>query len=131
MCDVCMKHGANGRWYLNAKNYLKETYYEAGSVEYLTTFWSKLERLYMNKTYRLLDIGWVSEKINTPILGRILKGFTKWGFKKEKHLNLNAAQGHYGCVVPLDESKMIVQEMAGDVIIKAICPCKYFKVKSI
>jgi NAD-dependent dihydropyrimidine dehydrogenase PreA subunit len=121
-----MKHGANGRWYLNAKNYLQETYDEAGAVDYLTELWSKLERMYVNKTYRIMNIKTVSEKLHVPILGRLLKGFANWGMRKEKHLNLNAAQGHYGCVVPLDESKMIVQEIASDTIIQAVCPCKHF-----
>ena len=123
---MCLKHGANGRWYLNAKNYLDETYEEAGAVEYLTELWSKLERMYVNKTYRIMNIRTVSEKLHIPILGRLLRGFANWGMRKEKHLNLNAAQGHYGCVVPLEESKMIVQEFASDKIIKAVCPCKHF-----
>ena len=125
MCDMCMKHGKNGKWYLNAKNYIKETYDATNSVEYLEDFWGNMERTNVQKVFKVMNMKWVSTKVKTPLLGRILKWYANRGFKKEKRLNTKAAQGHYGQVIPLEESQVIVREKA-QVVAKAICPCKYF-----
>ncbi|MBD3255199.1 MAG: 4Fe-4S dicluster domain-containing protein [Candidatus Lokiarchaeota archaeon] len=125
---MCLKHGANGKWYMNARNYLKQTYEDAGSYDYLEEFWGNIENSNLNKVYGLVNMKWMSKYVNTPIIGSILKWYANKGFLKDgrsKKLNINAAQGHFGQVIPLEDSKIIVQEKA-DLVVKAICPCKFF-----
>ncbi|MFX0188824.1 MAG: ATP-binding protein [Candidatus Hodarchaeota archaeon] len=128
MCKMCLKHGVAGKWYFNAKNYLKKTAEEANAYEYLEETWGTWERAYVRKVFGILNMRGASRHANTPILGRIIKWYANRGFLKDgrkKHLNLNATQGHFGQVIPLEEAKIIVREKA-DVVARAYCPCKYF-----
>ena len=129
ICDICAKHGAGRKWYLNAQNYLQETYDAADSVEYLTHIWGNLERAYVNKVFNIMNMKWMSKRVDVPILGKILKWYANRGFKKDgrkKKLRLSAVQGHLGQVVPLEEAKIILRELAGDTIVRGVCPCKFF-----
>lgn len=128
MCRICMKHGANGKWYMNAQNYIRETAEEANSFEYLEDLWGNMERGYSRKVHGLFDLKWVSKHVNTPFLGQFLKWYANRGFVKDgrtQRLNLDAAQGHFGQIITLRETKKIILEKAEEVV-KAICPCKYF-----
>lgn len=125
---MCMKHGANGRWYFNARNYLKETAEEAGSYEYLDELWGNLERSNLRKVYGIMSMKWMSKHVDTPLLGRLLKWYANRGFTKDgrtQHLNVTAAQGHFGQVLTLEDSKKIVLENV-ETIAKSICPCRFF-----
>jgi len=128
MCKFCEKHGAAGKWYLNSKNYLKETYEEANSLEYLEDLWGNLERLYTRKVYKLFNARGVSRHHKTPILGKLFRWYANRGFLKDgrkKKLNMDATQGHFGQVITLEEAKEILTQTA-PVVAKAMCPCKYF-----
>jgi len=128
MCKMCLKHGAAGKWYNNAKNYLKETAEAANSVEYLEYLWGNLERIYTNKIFGVMNMSGVSRNINKPILGRLIKWYANRGFLKDgrkKRLKLNATQGHFGQVITLEEAKFILTQKA-PVVVRAMCPCKYF-----
>ncbi len=128
MCQMCMKHGANGKWYMNAKNYIKETAEEANCSEYLEDLWGNMERAYSRKVHGLFNLKWTSRHVNTPFLGRMLKWYANRGFIKDgrtQRLNVEAAQGHFGQIITLEETKQIVLEKAEEVV-RAICPCKYF-----
>jgi ferredoxin len=123
-----MKHGANGRWYFNARNYLKETAEEVNAYEYLEEFWGNLERCNLRKVHGILNMKWMSKQVNTPLLGRFLKWYANRGFTKDgrtQRLNLKAAQGHFGQVLTLEEAKTIVLEKAPTVA-RALCPCRFF-----
>lgn len=124
MCQMCMRHGANGKWYLNARNYLKEAYEKGDSADYLEDLWGNIERAYLRKVFGVLSLKWMSTKTDVPVLGPLLKWYAQHGFEKEKRLRKSAWQGHYGQVLTLDESKTIVLEKA-QFVAKAICPCKY------
>jgi len=128
MCKMCMKHGAAGKWYLNAQNYLKETAVESNAYEYLEDLWGNLERAYLQKVYGLVNMKWVSKKIDSPLLGRVLKWYANKGFTRDgryKKLKPAANQGHVGQIITLDEAKTIVIEKA-ETVAKALCPCKHF-----
>ncbi|TFF90124.1 MAG: 4Fe-4S dicluster domain-containing protein [Promethearchaeota archaeon] len=128
MCKFCMEHGANGKWYDNARNYLEETYEEANSYEYLEDLWGNLERSNLRKVYGVMNMKWVSKNVNKPILGPLLRWYANRGFLKDgrtQKLNRDATQGHFGQVITVEEAKHVLIEKA-PVIIKAICPCKYF-----
>lgn len=129
MCKFCLKHGANGKWFNNAKNYLRETYEDAGAFEYIEELWGNLERVHVNKVYGLMNFRGVSRNVDKPVLGRILKWYANRGFLKDgtkKKLVLSAAQGHFGQVITLEEAKKVMTDFA-PVIVKGKCPCKYFK----
>jgi len=129
MCKFCLKHGAAGKWYNNSKNYLQETYDDAGASEYLEVAWGNLERAHFNKVYKLANFRGVSRNVKKPILGRLAKWYANRGFLKDgrkKRLKLNALQGHFGQVITLDEAKTIISQKA-PVIVKGNCPCKFFK----
>ncbi len=128
MCDFCLKHGANGKWFMNAKNYLRETYDEAGSFEYLEKLWGNMERSVVQKVYGIMNMSWVSKQVNKPIIGSLTKWYADRGFLKDgryKRLNIPATQGHFGQVVTPEEAKTILLKMA-PVVVRAKCPCKYF-----
>ncbi len=128
MCQICMKHGANGKWYMNARNYIRETADEVNSTEYLEDLWGNMERAYSRKVHGLFNLKWMSKKVDTPFLGRFLKWYANRGFIKDgktQKLNIDAAQGHFGQVITLSEAKQIVLEKAEEVV-RAICPCKFF-----
>ncbi len=129
MCDFCLKHGANGKWFDNAKNYLKETYDEANSYEYLEDLWGNLERGNIRKAYGIATMKWASTQINKPIVGSLVKWYANRGFqldgRKHKRLQMATAQGHFGQILTLDEARTILTKKA-PIVVKAYCPCKYF-----
>lgn len=128
MCDYCLKHGAAGKWYFNAKSYLRETYEEADSFDYLEELWGNLERSNIRKVFGVMNMRWVSKQVNKPILGRLVKWYANRGFLKDgrtQHLNKKATQGHFGQVITPEEAKLILTKTA-PVVVRAKCPCKYF-----
>jgi len=128
MCQMCLKHGAAGKWYLNAKNYMNEIYEDANSYEYLENLWGNLERSYVRKVYGLMNMSGLSKHANTPLIGKVLKWYANRGFLfdgTKKKINYAATQGHFGQVITINEAKTIVTEIA-PIIAKAQCPCKYF-----
>jgi len=128
MCKICENHGAKGKWYNNAKNYLKETAVEAHTYEYLEELWGNLERAYIRKVHGILNMKGLSKRANTPLIGRFLKWYANRGFMKDgrkKNLVLKAEQGHLGQVLPLEEAKFILREFVEEAAIY-YCPCKYF-----
>lgn len=128
MCKICAKHGASGRWYENARNYIDETYEEANAQEYLEELWGNLERSNVRKVYGILNMKRLAKYANTPILGSFLKWYANRGFLKDgrkKNLNRKATQGHLGQVITLEEAKSVLLQQA-PVIARAMCPCKYF-----
>jgi hypothetical protein len=49
LCKWCMKHGAGGKWYMNAKNYSNELAKEMNITEYETEQWRAFEQVYIRK----------------------------------------------------------------------------------
>lgn len=125
LCKWCLKHGANGKWYLNAKNYLKETSkgYDA-SKEYLEVLWGNLERIYLGKALGMSINNTISYRMKIPIMGRMIKWMVNRKITREKNPNPQIAEGHFGQVIPLEEAKIIATDLA-DVKVKALCPCRY------
>ncbi|MFX1515075.1 MAG: ATP-binding protein [Promethearchaeota archaeon] len=125
MCKWCLKHGAGGKWYLNAKNYLNETSKDYNdSREYLEVLWGNLERIYLGKTFGMSINNVISYRLKIPIIGRIIKRMVNSKIEKEKNPNPQIAEGHFGQVIPLEEAKIIVSDLA-DINAKVLCPCRY------
>jgi ferredoxin len=124
MCEWCKKHGAGGKWYLNAKNYTDELAKEIGAEEYLTVLWKNFERVYTQKHFGMSAKG-LKYKLQMPIFGRFLRWFMEYKIHKEKNLNPKDGDGHFAQVVPLEEAKLILnlasQNEGGIARVKCVC----------
>jgi len=121
-----MRHGANGKWYLNAKNYLtKESEKFEDVKDYMEVLWGNMERLYLAKA-KGARLNKVFELATSPVLGEEVKRLFDKSIEKTIDLNPDPriAEGHVGQVIPLEEAKIITMDLA-DVNIKAMCHCKY------
>jgi hypothetical protein len=80
LCDWCMKHGAGGKWYLNAKNYSNEVARELNLEQYLTDQWRMFETVFIRKIMGTSSIG-LGYKLKMPIVGRVIR----WNAEKMIH----------------------------------------------
>lgn len=125
MCKWCKKHGAGGKWYLNARNYTDELAREIGAEEYLTVLWRNFERIYIQRHFGITAKG-LKYKLQLPIIGRFLRWYTEYKIHRETHWNARDGDGHFGQVVPSEEAKLILQ-MAGNNeggIARVKCVCR-------
>jgi len=123
LCKWCLKHGAGGKWYLNAKNYLRETAESVDAFNYLEALWGNFEKIYIRKVLGISSKG-IDYKLKLPIIGRVARWYIQRGIEKERNQNPLTNEGHFGQVIPLEEAKRIVTEMA-DTVVRAICPCRW------
>ena len=127
MCKFCLQHGVNGKWYLNARNYLnKESERFEDTKDYLEVLWGNLERIYFGKTLGMSINNTISYKLKIPIIGKVIQGIINRKLSKVKNPNPIIAEGHFGQVIPLEEAKLITMELA-DTVVKATCPCRYMQ----
>ncbi len=127
MCDWCMKHGAGGKWYLNAKNYSNELAEAINAQEYLKEQWKAFEMVYIRRIMGItsIDLGY---KLQLPIIGRILRWSAERMIHSEgKHRNPVRADGHFGQVIPLEEAKIILGNLAAEPIIENYCMCRWMQ----
>ena len=54
MCDLCMKHGAGGKWYLNARHYSNEIVERYGLRDFLMEQYKNFEQVSMRKSMVLM-----------------------------------------------------------------------------
>ncbi|MHA1210950.1 MAG: hypothetical protein ACTSSH_00680 [Candidatus Heimdallarchaeota archaeon] len=57
MCDHCVKHGAAGKWYLNAKNYSNEIVEEYNLREFLMEQYLNFEQMSVRKQKGFSAVG--------------------------------------------------------------------------
>ncbi|MCS7096734.1 MAG: 4Fe-4S binding protein [Nitrososphaerota archaeon] len=124
MCKWCMRHGAGGKWYLNARNYSNELAESMNLQAYLEEQWKNFEQVYIRKIMGISSID-LGNKLKMPIIGRILR----WSVERMIHsesLNRNPvrADGHFGQVIPIEEAKLIMMNLAAEPIIKNYCMCR-------
>lgn len=125
MCEWCTRHGAGGKWYLNARNYTDELAREIGAEEYLTVLWRNFERIYIQNHFGFSSKG-LTYKLKLPLFGRFLRWYIESKIHKEKNLNPRHGDGHFGQVIPLEEAQMIA-ELAGNQeggIARVKCVCR-------
>ncbi|MDW8036168.1 MAG: 4Fe-4S binding protein, partial [Candidatus Korarchaeum sp.] len=124
MCEWCMKHGAGGKWYLNARNYSNELAESMNLQSYLEEQWKNFEQVYIRKIMGISSVG-LGYKLKMPIIGRILR----WSVERMIHSesprrNPVRADGHFGQVIPIEEAKLIIMNLAAEPIIKNYCMCR-------
>lgn len=131
MCDHCLKHGTAGKWYLNAKNYSIEVMDEFNQdedslKEFLMEQYKTFEAMQVRKIAGFSAEG-LGYKIQTPIIGRIVKHFAERMLHSTKpKFNPKQAEGHIGQVVPLDDAIAILENCVDEnTIIMKYCMCRY------
>ena len=125
MCEWCFKHGAGGKWYLNAKNYSDEMAKELDLEAYLTEQWRNFENVFIRKIMGFSSVG-LGYKLQIPIIGRAFR-YAAEGMIHSESKNRHAfrADGHFGQVVPAEDAKIILSELApDDSIIQNYCMCR-------
>lgn len=124
MCQWCMKHGAGGKWYLNAKNYSNELAEQENLQAYLEEQWRNFESVYIRKIMGLSTIG-MGYKLKMPLIGRIVRWKAESMIHSEsKKRNPVRADGHFGQVIPIEEAKLIMMNLAAEPIIQNYCMCR-------
>ena len=126
MCKWCFSHGTNGeKWYMNAKNYSNQLADEMNLKEYLTEQWQNYEQVYIRKVmgFSSKDLGY---KLKMPIIGRVLRNIIENMIHSEKKNRKGVrADGHFGQVIPLEDGKIILSELAAEPIICNYCMCRW------
>jgi len=125
MCDFCMKHGAGGKWYLNARHYSEEIAAKYNLREFLLEQYKNFEQIPVRKVAGVSPAG-LGYKLRIPIIGRLIKRTA------ERLLHSNRApsnpfrpEGHIGQVVPLEDAIAILENCAAEPIIQKNCMCRY------
>jgi len=128
MCDWCMKHGAGKKWYMNAKNYSDQLAKDLNLEDYLTEQWMNFETVFIRKIMGLSSIG-LGYKLKMPIIGRVIRRVVERMIHKEetKKRNPMRADGHFGQVIPLEDGKIILSELAAEPIIENYCMCRWMQ----
>ena len=124
MCEWCMKHGAGGKWYLNARNYTDELAKELNLEEYLQEQWRNFENVFIRKILGFSSVG-LGYKLQMPIIGRIFRKVAEGMIHSEsKNRNPIRADGHFGQVIPIEDAQLILSELAAEPIIQNYCMCR-------
>ena len=72
MCELCMKHGAGKKWYLNAQHYSDEIVEKYNLRDYLMEQYKNFEQVSVKKVHGFNAVG-LDYKLRIPIIGRIIK----------------------------------------------------------
>lgn len=124
MCQTCMKHGAGGKWYLNARHYSEEIARKYNLREFLLEQYKNFEQLPVRKVngFDPANLGYT---LRVPIVGRLVKRMAERMLHSERPpTNPFQAEGHIGQVVPLEDGVAILQNCAAEPIIEKNCMCR-------
>ncbi len=125
MCDLCMKHGAGDKWYLNAEHYADKVVQQYGLREYLLEQYKNFEQVSVRKIHGFSAVG-LGYKLRIPIIGRMIKNTAEKMLRSEKPpKNPLKAESHIGQVVPLEDAIAIIENCAAEPLIQKNCMCRY------
>ncbi len=125
MCDLCMKHGAGGKWYLNAEHYSNTIVERYGLRDYLLEQYKNFEQVSVRKVHGFSAVG-LGYKLRIPIIGRMIKHTAKnMLHSKKPPKNPLRAENHIGQVVPLEDAIAIIEKCAVEPLIEKHCMCRY------
>jgi ferredoxin len=120
-----MKHGAGGRWYLNAEHYSNNIAEKYDLRDFLMEQYRNFEQISVRKVHGFSAVG-LGYKLRMPLIGRIVK------YTAERMLhstrpptNPFRAEGHIGQVVPLEDAIAILEQCAAEPLIEKNCMCRY------
>jgi ferredoxin len=125
MCELCMKHGAGGKWYLNARHYSNEIAEKYDLRDFLLEQYKNFEQMSVRPVYGVSAVG-LDYRLRIPIVGRLIKNMAERMLHSTKApSNPFRAEGHIGQVVPLEDGIAILEECAAEPIIEKNCMCRY------
>jgi ferredoxin len=125
MCEFCMKHGAGGKWYLNARHYSEEIVAKYNLREFLLEQYKNFEQIPVRKVAGVSPAG-LGYKLRIPIIGRLIKRTAERLLASKKApKNPFRPEGHIGQVVPLEDAIAILEHCAAEPIIQKNCMCRY------
>jgi ferredoxin len=125
MCDLCMKHGAGGKWYLNAEHYSNRIAERYNLRDFLLEQYKNFEQISVRKVHGFSAVG-LGYKLRIPIIGRIIKRTAeKLVHSTRPPTNPFRPEGHIGQVVPLEDAAAILETCAAEPIIEKNCMCRY------
>ncbi len=125
MCEFCMKHGAGGKWYLNARHYSEEIVAKYNLREFLLEQYKNFEQIPLRKVAGVSPAG-LGYKLRIPIIGRLIKRTAERLLASKKApKNPFQPEGHIGQVVPLEDAIAILEHCAAEPIIQKNCMCRY------
>lgn len=125
MCDLCMKHGAGGKWYLNAEHYSNEIVERYNLRDFLMEQYKNFEQISVRKVHGFNAVG-MGYKLRIPIIGRIVKHTAeKLLHSTNPPTNPFKPEGHIGQVIPLEDAIAILETCAVEPIIEKNCMCRY------
>jgi NAD-dependent dihydropyrimidine dehydrogenase PreA subunit len=125
MCDTCMKHGAGGKWYLNARLYSEEIAKKYNLREFLLEQYKNFEQIPVRKVngFDPANLGYT---LRIPVIGRLAKRMAEKMLHSERPpTNPFRPEGHIGQVVPLEDGIAILQSCAAEPIIEKNCMCRF------
>ncbi|MBA7707342.1 hypothetical protein ES703_116213 [subsurface metagenome] len=125
MCDYCVKHGAGGKWYLNARNYSNEIVEKYNLRDFLLEQYKNFEQISIRKVGGFNAVG-LGYKLQIPIIGRIVKHLAERILHRQKPpINPFKPEGAIGQVVLLHDAIAILEHCAAEPIIEKNCMCRY------
>jgi len=125
MCETCMKHGAGGKWYLNARHYSEEVARKYNLREFLLEQYKNFEQLPVRRVAGISPVG-LGYKLRIPIIGRLVKRTAERLLASRRPpTNPFKPEGHIGQVVPLEDAIAILETCAAEPIIRKNCMCRY------
>ncbi len=125
MCDHCMKHGAGGKWYLNAGSYSEEVARRHNLREFLLEQYKNFEQISVRKVGGISPAG-MDRVFRMPLIGRLVKrSAEKMLHSTRPPRNPFRPEGHIGQVVPLEDGVAILETCAAEPIIEKNCMCRY------
>jgi Fe-S-cluster-containing dehydrogenase component len=120
-----MKHGAGGKWYLNARNYSEEIARKYNLREFLLEQYKNFEQIPVRRVAGISPVG-LGYKLRIPIIGRIVKRTAERLLaSKRPPGDPFRPEGHIGQVVPLEDAIAILETCAAEPIIQKNCMCRY------
>ena len=125
MCQLCLKHGAGGKWYLNAKSYTEEVARRYNLREFLLEQYKNFEQISVRPVSGVSPAG-MDHAFRMPVIGRLIKrSAEKMLHSTKPPSNPFRPEGHIGQVVPLEDAIAILEKCAAEPIIEKNCMCRY------
>jgi ferredoxin len=125
MCELCAKHGAGGKWYLNAAHYGDEVVAKYGLRDYLMEQYTNFEQIPVRKVNGFNPVGF-DYRLRIPIIGRVLRRIAENMLHSTRPpKNPFRAEGHIGQVVPVEDAVAILECCAAEPIVQKNCMCRF------
>jgi ferredoxin len=107
MCEYCSSHGAGRKWYLQARNYMKNHEDDSKRKQFIEDFVAH----FMDRYEYFLKNGQTKRMLDNDDPNWIMRQFYTWYFRNK----------HSGQVVPLEEAEMIMDLAQNISLVPCVC----------